>query len=149
MDYYCYITVVTCIRAVEPNLYIGTQSGDTMQVRLEDIMDTHLGYMYWLFPHTDIERYCHRGPVLALVGAYGTMGCQGNLMRLFSSPKGISHQFRQEVACSLALSVGYGYHSPWSRGEEGKEDYCDRIDRIGRIVEDQDNYLCILVHLVC
>ena len=109
-------------------------------------MDTHLGYMYWLFPHTDIERYCHRGAVLALVGAYGTMDCQGNLMRLFSNPEGMSHQFRQEVACSLALSVGYGYHSPWSGGEEGKENYHDRICSVGQGVEDQDDYLCILVH---
>ena len=143
-----YIIVVTCIKAVEPNLYIGTQSGDTMKVRLEDIMDANLGYMYWLFPHADTDRYCHRGPVLALVGAYGTMGCQGNLMRLFSSPEGMSHQFRQEVACSLALSIGYGYHSPWSRGEEDKVRN-DGIGSVGRSVEDQDNYLCILVHLVC
>ena len=72
-------------------------------------MDANLGYMYWLFPHADTDRYCHRGPVLALVEAYGTMGCQGNLIKLFSNPNGLSHQFRQEVACSLALSIGYGY----------------------------------------
>ena len=143
------MNIVTCIRAVEPNLYIGTQSGDTMKVRLEDIMDANLGYVYWLFPHDDIERYCHRGPVLALVGAYGTMGCQGNLIRLFSSPEGMSHQFKQEVACSLTLSIGYGYRSPWSGGEKDNEDYDNGIRSVGQGVEDQDNYLCILVHLVC
>ena len=72
-------------------------------------MDANLGYVYWLFPHADTERYCPHGPVLALVGAYGIMGCQGNLIKLFSNPKGLSHQFRQEVACSLALNIGYGY----------------------------------------
>ena len=114
-----------------------------MTVKLEDIIDTQLGCDHWVFPHADIERYCHRGPVLALVGAYGTMGCQGNLMRLLSSQEGGNRQFRQEVACSLALSIGYGYQSPWSR-EENEDD-----DGIGQSVDEQDNDLCVLVHLVC
>lgn len=130
-----------CVRAIEPNLYIGTQSGDTMKTRLVDILDTQLGYELWCFPHASIERYRHRGPVLTLVGSYGTMGCQGNLMRLFSSPEGVNRQFRQEVACSLALSIGYGYHSPWNEEEND--------DGLGHSVEEQDNDLCILAHLVC
>lgn len=142
---YC-VTIVTCVRVIEPNLYIGTQSGDTMSIKLEDITDTQLGYEHWVFPHKDLEKYHHRQPVLALVGAYGTMGCQGNLMRLFSSPEGVNHHsnmFRQEIACSLALSIGYGYQSPWSRRR--RDD-----DGVGQSVEEQDdNDLCILVHLVC
>ena len=115
-----------------------------MSVRLEDVQDNQLSYEHWVYPHSDIARYCHRGPVLALVGAYGTMGCQGNLMRLFSSPEGVNHQFRQEVACSLALSIGHGYQSPWSGRSNDDDD-----DGIDESVEEQDNDLCVLVHLVC
>ena len=139
-----YYTVVTCIRVIEPNLYIGTQSGDMVTVTLEDIMDTQLGFdhWHWVHPYTDIQRYCHRGPVLALVGAYGTLGCQGNLTRLFSSQVDVNQQFRQEMACSLAISIGYGYQSPWNREENDDDD-------VGQSIDQQDNHLCFLVHLVC
>ena len=131
------------MRVIEPNLYIGTESGDMMTVKLEDVMDTQVGHDHWVFPHHDNERYCHRSPVLALMGAYGTMGCQGNLMRLFSSQQGTNRQFRQEVACSLALSIGYGYQSPWSRLSKEEQD-----DDVGQSIDEQDNDLCVLVHLV-
>lgn len=123
-----------------------------MPVQLEDILDNQLSNDYWVFPHSNVERYCHRGPVIALVGAYGTMGSQGNLMRLFSSPRDVNHQFRQEEACSLALSIGRGYQSPWNRREEENDDgICQSIDDgIGQCIDDdQDNNdLHILVHLV-
>jgi len=135
---------------VEPNLYVGTESGDTLPVKLEAIVDTQLGFEYWVFPHTELERYCHRRLVLALVGAYGTMGCQGNLIRLFSSPEGVNHlgnMFQQEVACSLVLSIGYGYQSPWySRNREEEEEEDD--DGLAESIEEQDNDLCVLVYLV-
>lgn len=132
---------MTCIRVIEPNLYIGTRSGDMVTVTLEDVMDTQLGFDHWVWPYTDTQRYCHRGPVLALVGVYGTMGCQGNLMRLFSRQVDVNQRFRQEVACSLVISIGYGYQSPWNRKEDD--------DDVGQSVDEQDNNLCLLVHLVC
>ena len=131
------------MRVIEPNLYIGTESGDMMTVKL-DVVNIQEGHDHQVIPHHNNERYCHRGPVLALMGAYGTMGCQGNLMRLFSSQQGANRQFRQEVACSLALSIGYGYQSPWSRPSKEEED-----DDIGQSIDEQNNDLCVLVHLVC
>jgi len=125
-------------------LYIGTESGDCISVELHNVTcdQQHINVL----PHSSLERYVHRGPVQALVAAYGTMGCQGNLIKLFSSPEGEDHHgngFRQGVACSLVLSIGCGYSSPWSSSEEDNE---KDIDDGGE--EEVDNDLCALVYLV-
>ena len=139
-------TTATCIRVVEPNLYIGTESGDCMSVELQSVTRDPDQIMNVL-PHSPLERYIHRGPVQTLIAAYGTMGCQGNLMRLFSSPVGEDHHgnaFRQGVACSLVLSIGHGYSSPWSSKKDTEKD----TDGPDKEEEEVDNDLCVLVHLV-
>ena len=136
----------TCIRVVEPNLYIGTESGDCMSVELQSVTcdQQHINVV----PHSSLEQYVHRGPVQALVAAFGTVGCQGNLITLFSSPEGEDHHgngFRQGVACTLVLSLGCGYSSPWSSSGKDTEKDMDGVDQ-GE--EEVDNDLCALVHLV-
>jgi len=116
-------------------------SGDCMSVELQSVTQdqNHINVV----PHSPLERYTHRGPVQALIPAYGTMGCQGNLIRLFSSPEDEDHQgnlFRQGVPCSFILSIGHGYTSPWSRGQTAVSE--DKKD------EEVDENLCVLVHLV-
>jgi len=125
-------------------LYIGTESGDCMIVELQKVTcgQDHINVV----PHSSLERYVHRGPVQTLIAAYGTMGLQGNLIRLFSSPEGEDHhgnEFKQGVACSLVLSIGHGYRSPWSEKDTEKDtEGPDKVD------EEVDNDLCVLVHLV-
>jgi len=70
-----FVTITTCIRVVEPNLYIGTESGDCMLVELQKVTrgQDHINVV----PRSSLERYIHRGPVQALIAAYSTMGCHG------------------------------------------------------------------------
>jgi len=123
-------------------LYIGTESGDCMSVELHNVTcdQQHINVL----PHSSLERYVHRGPVQALVATYGTMGCQGDLINMFSNPDGEDHhgnEFRQGVACSLVLSIGHGYCSPWNN--EDVEKNSDGPDR-----ENEDKELSVLVRLV-
>ena len=134
-------------------MYIGTESGDCMSVELQSVTcDQH---HIIVVPHSPLERYVHRGPVQALVAAYGTMGCQGNLIRVFSSHEGEDHhgnRFRQGVACSLVLSIGRGYSSPWSSqkytNSPDKEEDSDNDGPDKGEEEEVDNDLCVLLHLV-
>ena len=140
------VTIATCIRVVEPNLYIGTESGDCMLVELQKM--THGQDHINVAPHSSLERYVHRGPVQTLIAASGTMGCQGNLIKVFLNPEREGHhgnEFRQEVPCSLVLSIGHGYSSPWNTGEKKPEKDADDPDKGD---EEVDNELCVLVHLV-
>ena len=102
-------------------------------------------------PHSPLERYIHRGPVQALVAAYGTIGCQGNLIRVFSSSEGEVHHgngFKQGVACSLLLSIGRGYSSPWSSQEKDIDEEDEDHDGPDKGEEEVENDLCVLLHLV-
>ena len=79
--YVIFVTIATCIKVVEPNLYIGTESGDCMLVELQKVTcsQDHIN----VASHFSLERYVHRGPVQTLIAASGTMGCQGNLVKVF------------------------------------------------------------------
>ena len=125
-------------------MYIGTQSGDCMSVELRSVTcDRH---HINVVPHSSLERYVHLGPVQALIAAYGTVGCQGDLIKLFSSPEGEDHhenEFRQGVVCSLVLSIGHGYNSPWKSSKKFTEEDIEDTDEV-----EVDNDLCVLIHLV-
>jgi len=102
-----------------------------------------------MLPHSPLERYVHIGPVQALIAAYGTVGCQGDLLRVFSSPEGEDHhgnEFRQGVACSLVLSIGREYSSPWKSTKKVSEEDTGDADKEEEV--EADNDLCVLVHLV-
>ena len=151
-----FFSTATCITVVEPNLYIGTESGDCMLVELQSVT-CDPDQIKNVEPHSPLKRYVHRGPVQALTAAYGTMGCQGNLIRVFSSPEGEDNHgngFRQGVACSLVLSIGRGYSSPWSSqkyAEDINSPEEEDSDYDGPDKEDEgevDNDLCVLLHLV-
>jgi len=126
-------------------LYIGTQSGDCLSVELHSVISNQHHININVKPLSPLERYVHHGPVQALIATYGTMGCQGNLMRLFSSLEGEDHgnRFRQGVVCSLVLTIGRGYSSPWSSSKKVIEEDTDDTEE-GEV----DNDLCVLVHLV-
>jgi len=131
-------------------LYIGTESGDCISVELHKVTcdQQHINVKL----HSSLGQYIHLGPVQALIAAYGTVGYQGDLIRLFSSPEGEDHyenEFRQGVACSLVLSIGRGYSSPWRSSKNvTEEDDTDDTDKEEEEEEEVDNDLCVLVHLV-
>ena len=126
----------------EPNLYVGTESGDCMSVELRRVTrdQQHINVPL----HSPLERYVHREKVETLVATYGTMGCQGILKKVFSGEDHHENEFRQGVACSLVLSIGQGYSSPWN--------YIKNNINEEKVVKGEkkkvNNDLCVLVHLV-